>query len=464
MYDETLVPLAEAHRELRPTYPGPGLVEHDAEALLESIVEASAAALRAAAVDRVDAVGLSNQGETTVAWDAKTGKPLAPAIVWQDRRTEAILYELRASGGAETIEARSRLPLDPYFSAPKMAWLLRQQPVQQAARQGRLRLGTTDAFFRARLAGHAATDPATASRTQLLDLERLDWDEELCAAFGVPLESLPPIEPTAAALGELEGRPFTAAIVDQQAALAGQACFTPGQAKCTYGTGCFLLSNAGETAPTGGGGLLPTVAWTLAGRTSYALDGGVLAAGSALTWLVSVGLLRSAQDADAVAGSVADAGGVHFLPALQGLGAPWWRSNARGTFAGISGATQPGHLVRSVLEALAFRVRDIVEAGERLGIGRLRALRVDGGLTASAALMQAQADILGIPIERAINPELTALGVAALAGIGAGVLAGPEAVAACLPEPETIEPRWPDDRREEAYARWRVFLEQAAEL
>lgn len=459
-YDERLKPLGRAHRDLRPRLPGPGLVEHDGTLLLESIVETSAEALRAARNAHADAVGLANQGETTLAWDAGTGIPLSPAIAWLDERTQPLLDEFRQDGRAALVERLSRLPLDTYFSASKMTWLLQQDEVASARANGRLRLGTTDAFFRERLCGRAATDAATASRTQLLDLERVAWSAELCEAFSVPVEALPPIEPTTGSLGYLQSGPLTGALVDQQAALAGHACFALGEAKCTFGTGCFLLTNAGELLPSGSSGLLPTIAWTVDRTTTYALDGGVLTAGSALDWLVAIGLLRSPQEADAVAGSVPDAAGVMFVPALSGLGAPWWRREARASFTGISAVTDTGHLVRAVLEGIALRVRDIVEAGSAAGVPPLAVLRVDGGLSSSDLLMQTQADVLGVPVERARDRESTARGAAALAGLGAGILAEPEELVTLLPEPERFEPRWADERRAETYARWRLLLER----
>ena len=470
VYDERLRPLADAYREIRQHYPRPGWVEHDPDELVDSVVATVADALAAAGSPEVTAVGLANQGETTVAWDAHTRRPLARAIVWQDRRTEQILAGLRERGLAEEIERRSGLPLDPYFSSSKMTWLLEQAPVREAAAAGGLRLGTSDAYLRDRLCGDHATDPATASRTQLLDLAAVRWDERLAGAFSVPLDALPAIRPTVGDLGQLHAEPWPrslplrGAIVDQQAALAGHGCFERGSAKCTYGTGCFLLTNAGPELPPGGHGLLPTVAWSLGERTSYAVDGGVLAAGTCVNWLVAVGLLDSPREADALARAVDSSGGVRFLPALSGLGAPWWRSEARGVFAGITAGTERGQLVRAVLEGIAFRVRDIVEAGARLSGERPADLRVDGGLTASRVLMQTQADVLGIPLLRARDAELTALGAAALAGMGAGTIAGPDELEALLPGPEVIEPAHDDAWRTDAYAAWLAFLEGAAEL
>ena len=461
VYDETLVPLADAYVACAPATPHAGHVEHDPAALLAAVERTAREALAKVGATRADAVGLANQGETTVAWDARSGVALAPALVWQDRRTEPVLQALRASGAAELVERRSGLPLDPYFSSSKMRWLLHEPTVTAARAAGRLRLATSDAYLRERLTGRYATDPATASRTQLLDMITVRWDPELCAAFGVPASVLPPVEATCGALGDTAFGPLTAAVTDQQAALAGHGCFAEGEAKCTYGTGCFLLTNAGTAMPPGGSGLLPTIAWQLGGKTTYATDGGVLSASSALAWLATLGVLGAAQDADAIAATVPDCDGVRFLPALGGLGAPWWRSGSRAVFAGMTAATRPGQLVRAVLEAIAFRVRDIVEADPG---APLAALRVDGGLSSSRVLMQLQADILGIPLERSQAPESTALGAAALAGIGAGVLPDGDAVRALLRAPEIIEPRWSADRRDGAYDEWRTFLERASEL
>jgi glycerol kinase len=432
--------------------------------LLDSVVAVAAAAVGRAGVSRVDAVGLANQGETTVAWDARSGEPLAPAIVWQDRRTEAFLADLAAGGSGAEIERASRLPLDPYFSAAKIAWLLQQPPVAAAAAAGRLRIGTTDAFFRARLTGRFETEPATASRTQLLDLEALAWHPDLCRAFGVDRATLPTIVATAAELGDTAVGPLRAAIVDQQAALAGQGCFEKGEAKCTYGTGCFLLVNTGSALPRSTGGLLPTVAWTLADETAFALDGGVLSAGTVVDWLASIGLLPAPEELDRLAASVADSGGVRLLPALAGMGAPWWRGSARGVLAGLGTGTEGGHIARAALEGIAFAVRDLVEAAAAATGTALPRLRVDGGLARSRALLQAQADVLGIPLLLARHRESTALGVAALAGLSLGVFAAPEEVVSLLPDPERIEPVWSEDRRQEAYANWRQFAERAIEI
>ena len=463
VYDDALTPLADAYRACPPTVPHPGHVEHDAERLLEHVRQTAREALAKVGATRADAVGLANQGETAVAWDHGSGRPLAPAIVWQDRRTEPLLDALRRGGAAAGVERDSRLPLDPYFTSSKLQWLLAQPGVRAARERGTLRLGTSDAFRRARMTGEHATDPATASRTQLLDLHAVSWHPGLCDAFGVPVELLPAITPTCGPHGETDAGPLWAAVTDQQAALAGNGCFAPGEAKCTYGTGCFLLTNTGAACGDSSGGLLPTIAWQLDGVTTYATDGGVLSAASCLDWLVEIGVLSSARQADAVAGTVADAGGVCFLPALAGLGAPWWRSGSRGVFAGLSGATRPGHLVRAVLDALAFRVCDIVEAGRRSGVA-LDHLRADGGLTASAVLMQRQADVLGVPVHRAPDPELTALGAAALAGLGAGIIASTDAVVSRLAAPEVFTPRWTQDHRAASYAEWLAFLERSAAL
>lgn len=464
VYDGDLVAQAEAYQPLRPSHPRPGHVEHDAVELLESVRGAALEAVRRAGALRVDAVGLANQGETTVAWDSRTGEPYGPAIVWQDRRTAELLAELGRRGRAEEIERASRMPLDPYFSSSKISWLLRRPEIAVAARAARVRIGTTDSFFRDRLAGRFETDPATASRTQLLDLDRVAWHPDLCRAFGVPPEVLPQIVATQGDLGEVGVGPLCAAIVDQQAALAGQGCFAVGEAKCTYGTGCFLLVNAGSSLPTATNGLLPTIAWGGPESVVYALDGGVLSVGTAVDWLASIGLLSRPAELDAVASSVEDSAGLRFLPALAGAGAPWWRGSARGVLAGIGTGAEAGHIARATLEGVAFRVRDIVESATAATREPLRSLRVDGGLAQSRVLMQAQADVLGIPMELAGQREATALGAAALAGVSIGAFSGLEEVARLLPSPEVVAPTWSEDRRELAYADWKSFIRAALDI
>ncbi len=468
---EGLREVADAYQKVQTSRPREGWVEQDPEALLASVVETVSEVAETVGWSQIAAVGLANQGETTVAWNAGAEQPLAPAIVWQDRRTEPLLDELREADLAERILERSGLPLDPYFSSSKMTWLLRHHDaVQTAADGGTLQLGTSDAYLRARLSGQSQTDPATASRTQLLDLDTLTWDDWLADTFGIEPARLPEVVPTAGQLGELKhpdwprALPLRAAIVDQQAALAGHGCFSAGQSKCTYGTGCFMLVNVGDTIPATDGRLLPTVAWTLNSHTDYALDGGVFTASAALDWLVDIGILDRAQDADEVAATVEDSGSVQFLPALAGLGAPWWRASAQGVIAGITGATRPGHIVRALLDGIAHRVCDIVEAVNAVSAEPLDRLRVDGGLTASRTLMQTQADLLGMPVDRSPAAEVTAFGAAGLAALGAGLIDDVAELRSLIPEPDVFTPRVDEDTRRGKREDWRGFLEEASQL
>jgi glycerol kinase len=448
-------------------HPRPGWDEKDAEAVVASVAETLADVVAQVGAERVTAVGLDNEGETVVAWDARTLRPLAPAVVWSCRRSEPMVRELRAAGVGGRVEALAGTPLDPYFSSTKIAWLLREsEAVRTAAAAGRARFGTLDAYVCARLGDGARTEPSTAARTQLQELRRPGgWSDELAAVFGVDAATLPPIGPSAGDLGSLRvegvGRPLPlrALLVDQTAALAGHGAVAAGAAKATYGTGIFLLAHAGGEPPALAHGLLPTLAWEIGGAAAYALDGGVFSAGSALDWLVSLGLVESPAGSEALAASVPDAGGVRFLPALTGLAAPWWRTDARAVWSGMTAHTTPAHLVRAVLEALAFRVRDIVEALRAAGTAPA-VLRADGGMTANRWLMQRQADVLGIPVRIAATAEATALGAAAAAGVGAGCwsLADLERLGVTG---ETIEPSPESEgRRDAEHAEWRAFVER----
>jgi glycerol kinase len=396
-------------------------VEADPEELLESVLAAGADALAAAGA-RADAVALANQGETVLAWDRTSGAPLSPAIVWQDRRA-AVVCE-RLAGRAAELSAITGLPLDPYFAAPKMTWLRENLTADGA-------ITTTDTWLLHRLTGQYVTDAATASRTMLLDLDRVAWSEAACAAFGIEAASLPAVADCAGIAGETPafGRPVPVAgiAVDQQAALLAQGCLAAGDAKCTYGTGAFLLVTTGAVAARSGAGLSASVAWRLGGAdpmTTYCLDGQVYTAGSALRWLAGLGVLGAASDLDAVGETVPDAGGVVFVPALAGLGAPYWAPGARGLLSGLHLGTERGHLARAVAEGIAASVALLASAARAdLGGGQLTSLRVDGGLTRSRLLMQAQADLLQRPVLLCRSPDATALGVAALARLGLGAAA-----------------------------------------
>lgn len=472
-YDLALRAVATARRPVETRHPRPGWVEQDPEQILASVVESVGEVLAAVGPDRIAAVGLDNQGETVVAWDAESGCQLAPAISWQCDRSREIVERLRAAGREQSVRATTGLPLHPYFSAGKMTWLLENVPeVGRARAEGRLRLGTVDAWLTARLGDEPLTDPSTASRTQLFDLRRLAWADELLSLFDVPAAALPRVVASAGRHGTLRHPtwgpaelPLTALACDQQAALAGHGAFEAGRIKATYGTGVFVLATAGSAPPQPGERLLSTVAWQMAdGATTYALDGGVFTAGTALGWLAGeLNLFADVAASEALARGVPDDGGVRFLPALAGLGAPWWRTEARGVIAGISGATRRGHIARAALDGIAHRVCDVVEAMADTSGRQPEALRVDGGLTGNGYLLQRQADLLGIPVDVASAAESTALGIAGLAGIGAGLI-GPEVITAANPVAARMDPRPGDRQRQTERAGWRAFVLRAAEL
>jgi glycerol kinase len=419
-FDLRLQPLAESYQPATVRHPQPGWIEKDATETVAT-VERALAELAGQLSGEIAAVGLDNEGETVVAWDAETLQPLAPAVVWGCRRSQPVVERLAAAGHGPRIEQLSGLPLDPYFSATKMRWLVEHdRAVAAAADRGGLRMGTLDAYLCARLGEGARTEPSTAGRTQLQALATPGvWNPELLALHGVRAEWLPPIGASSGELGTLAGRPLRALLVDQTASLAGHGCLLPGMTKATYGTGIFLLQQAGPAPPAEANGLIPIVAWQLGDAPAYAVDGGVFSAGTVITWLrEGLDAFADAGESEALARRVPDTGGVRFLPALAGMGAPWWRPDARAVIAGITAATTRAEIVRAALDALCFRVRDIVDRLPQ----RPAVLRVDGGLTANGYLLQRQADVLGIPVEVAEQPETTALGAAAVAGIGAGLL------------------------------------------
>ncbi|MFF1957458.1 FGGY family carbohydrate kinase [Streptomyces sp. NPDC058220] len=395
-----------------PRYGSGGLVEVDPAVLLSSVLDAGRQAL-ADAAEPVAAVGLANQGETVLAWDPGTGAPLTDAIVWQDRRAEPICVELAPY--QEQLTQLTGLPLDPYFAAPKMAWIRRR-----LTREGAVT--TSDSWLIHQLTGAFVTDAATAGRTQLLDLDRVDWSPAALDIFGLSDEALPRIVDAAGPVGTTtafgDEIPLTGLLVDQQAALLAQNVTEPGTAKCTYGTGAFLLAQTGDRPRRGTTGLVSCVAWRLGGRTSYCLDGQVYTAASAVRWLTDLGVISGAADLDPVGLSVPDSGGVTFVPALAGLAAPWWRGDLRGSVTGLGLDTGAGHLVRALCEGIAAQVVELADAvATDLGTP-LTCLRVDGGLTRSALLMQTQADLLQRPVEVSALPDVTALGVGALARLG----------------------------------------------
>jgi glycerol kinase len=431
---------------------GPDGVEADPEELFQSVIGAGQQALAAARAP-AGAVALANQGETVLAWDRTTGRPLTPAIVWQDRRSAGVCERLEDR--ADELAQITGLPLDPYFAAPKMTWL-RENLTGDGV------VTTTDTWLLARLGGGYVTDAATASRTLLLDLDAADWSPRACAAFGVDPGELPAVADCAAVTGQTSAfgpaLPVAGLAVDQQAALLAERCFAAGQAKCTYGTGAFLLATTGPAAVRSARGLSASVAWRLAGTPTYCLDGQVYTAGAAVRWLTEIGLLADPGEIDEIGGSVPDSGGATFLPVLAGLGAPHWRPAARGAFLGLGLGTTRAHLVRAAIDGLAASVTLLAGtvAGD-LG-GPLTVLRADGGLTRSRLLMQAQADLLQAPVEISRVPDATALGVAALARIGTGQAAGLEQAVGPADVQEVIEPRISADEAAERMAGFEAAL------
>ncbi|MEE1754744.1 FGGY family carbohydrate kinase [Streptomyces sp. SP18CS02] len=433
---------------VRPRHLPGGRVEADPGELLGSVLLAGRAAL-AEAGEPVAAVGLANQGETVLAWDPRTGTPLTDAIVWQDRRSEELCTELAPH--AEALREWTGLPLDPYFAAPKMAWIRRH-----LTREGVVT--TSDAWLVNQLTGAFVTDAATAGRTQLLDLDGVNWSPEALDVYGLADERLPRVVDVAGEVGTTGafGRavPLTGLIVDQQAALLAQDVTEPGGAKCTYGTGAFLLAQTGSRPRRGRSGLVSCVAWRLGGRTSYCLDGQVYTAASAVRWLTDLGVISGASDLDPVGTSVPDTGGVTFVPALAGLAAPWWRGDLRGSVTGLGLDTTAGHLVRALCEGIAAQVVELADAAAADLGTPLTSLRVDGGLTRSALLMQTQADLLQLPVEVSALPDVTALGVGALARIGLDPRLSPKEAVPVWTPAAVYEPRVP---AAEAATRMGVF-------
>jgi glycerol kinase len=470
-------PVASAYREHRQIFPRPGWVEHDPAEILERVIEVCAEAVRAVAPARILAVGITNQRETVVAWDAVTGRPAHNAIVWQDVRTADACEEAIERGWSNEVRARTGLPISTYFSATKMRWLLENvADVAALAESGRLRLGTIDAWLIWNLTGGPGggahvTDPTNASRTLLCRLSDLAWDETLLDLFGVPVEALPEIRPSIARepYGWTDaGGPFGARIPvagdlgDQQAALAGQACFAPGEAKNTYGTGSFLLELVGDAPMPSSCGLLSTAACSADGERSFALEGPVAITGAAVQWLRDgLGLIGTAAETEAIARTVPDSAGVYFVPAFGGLFAPHWDMSARGAIVGLTHHATRAHLVRATLEAICFQCREVADAMARDSGRPLAALRVDGGATANDLLMQMQADVLGVPIVRPAVRETTSLGAAFAAGLAVGAFGSKEDLRRLCRADRTFEPEWSEDRREAAFRGWRRAVDRA---
>ncbi|MCT2088819.1 glycerol kinase GlpK [Micrococcus terreus] len=466
--------VATAQREHRQHFPRPGWVEHDPAEIWENTRELTGLALTRARLRPADvaAVGITNQRETTVLWDADTGRPVHRAIVWQDTRTDSMMNRLRADGHEDAVREKTGLPLASYFAAGKIAWTLEHVPeAAELAANGRLRAGTMDTWLLWNLTGGPdggvhATDVTNASRTLLMDLTTLDWDSDLAAVFGIDPElaaaMLPRIHPSVGELGtisgpmSLAGIPVCGILGDQQAATFGQAAFSPGDVKNTYGTGCFLLQNTGTTTETSSHGLVTTVAYQVEDQPAhYALEGSVAVAGSLVQWLRdNLGLIRTSEEVEALTGSVEDNGGVYFVPAFSGLYAPHWRPDARGLIAGLTGYATAGHLARAAVEATAYQTRDVLEAVVADTGQRPEELRVDGGMTVNDDLMQFQADILGVPVVRPLQTETTAAGAAHAAGLSAGLWSGLDELAGLWQEDRRWEPGMDAARRDDLLEQW----------
>jgi glycerol kinase len=464
-----------ATREFHQHFPKPGLVEHDADEIWQSVLDAVKGALDAAGVggDRIAAIGITNQRETTLVWERATGKPIHKAIVWQDRRTAPRCAELKAAGHEPAVKATTGLVIDPYFSGTKVAWLLDHvEGARARAENGELAFGTIDSFLVWRLSGAAkvhATDVTNASRTLLMSLAKLDWDDAMLKLFGVPRAVLPKIVGSAERVAATEGFPHLpdgvpiAGIAgDQQAALFGQACFGVGDAKCTYGTGAFVLVNIGQKPLASRFGLLTTVAWKAGGQVAFALEGSAFIAGAAVQWLRDgLGIVKSASEIEALARSVPTSGGVSFVPALAGLGAPYWDPDARGIICGLTRGSTAAHLARATLEGIALEVGDLLTAmADDLG-KPLSKMRVDGGAAANDLLIQFQADVSETIIERPAELESTARGAAMLAGVGVGLFASVAEAAGMSKVDRSFAVEMPASEREALKLQWADAIERA---
>ncbi len=464
--------VASASQEFTQHYPQPGRVEHDANELWESQLATARTALRKAGLTGRDiaALGITNQRETTVVWDRKSGKPVAPAIVWQDRRTAPLCNELKAQGLEATVKEKTGLVIDPYFSATKLQWLLEHTPgLRKRAEAGELAFGTVDSWLLYQLTGKQRhlTDVTNASRTMLFNLHTLNWDDELLRLLDIPRALLPNVRPSAGHFATCDDGLLGASIPicgvagDQQAALFGQACFEAGMAKNTYGTGSFVVMNTGEQAVLGEG-VLTTLAWQLEGEApQYALEASIFITGAAVQWLRDgLGVIKTSAEIEALAASVPDNGGVYFVPALTGLGAPHWDPHARGTIVGLTRGSTRAHLARAALEAMAYQTRDGIEAMEALSGTPLKELRVDGGASVNDLLMQFQADVLQRPVLRPRVTETTALGAAFLAAVGSGH-ASPNVLADTWALERRFEPSMSASESARYYWHWQRALARA---
>jgi glycerol kinase len=468
VFDATLKPVASAQEEFTQHFPRSGWVEHDPKDIWSTVAATSRAAVERAGIDiaSVAAIGITNQRETTLVWDRRTGEPVANAIVWQDRRTAAHCNELKARGAEPGVTDKTGLLLDPYFSATKLRWILENvDGARTRAEAGELLFGTVDTYLIWKLTGGAvhATDATNASRTMLYDIVEGAWSEELCALFDVPMSMLPEVRDCNADFGvtraDLFGReiPILGVAGDQQAATLGQACFRPGMMKSTYGTGCFALLNTGDQVVRSQNRMLTTVAYQLDGRTTYALEGAIFIAGAVVQWLRDgLKIIREAKETQPLADTADPAQEVILVPAFTGLGAPWWEADCRGAIYGLTRATGPAELARAALESVGYQTRDLLEAmrADWAAQGGDTVLRVDGGMTASDWAMQFLSDILGAPVDRPQVLETTAKGVAWLAGWRAGICPGPEDFGESWALDRRFEPAMAAADRDARYARW----------
>jgi glycerol kinase len=477
VFDQSGSNMASAQFEFEQYYPRPGWVEHDPLDIYESMLKSTSAAL--SRIDRRDgiaAVGITNQRETTIVWERDSGRPVYNAVVWQCRRTADMCENLREAGLEDYITEKTGLLVDAYFSATKLKWILDNIPGARArAKRGELLFGTIDTWLIWKLTGGRAhvTDYTNASRTMLFDIGALKWDETLCDALDIPMQMLPEPMPSSCLYGKiaggikglerLEGVPITGAAGDQQSALFGQACFDAGQAKNTYGTGCFLLMNTGCAPVRSRSRLITTIAWGLeTGKAEYALEGSIFNAGSVINWMRDqLGMITSAPEIDVLAESVPDTGGVYFVPAFTGLGAPYWDMYARGTMVGLTRGTTRAHIARAVLESIAYQTKDLIGAMERDSGVRLTELRVDGGAAVSNILMQFQSDMLGARIDRPASVETTALGAAYLAGLCVGYWKDKAEIASKRRSARIFEPSMDEITRGKLYNDWKRAVERA---
>jgi glycerol kinase len=457
-------------REHHQFFPRPGWVEHDPAEIWHNVQAVVRGALNRAGLSRADlaAIGITNQRETTLLWEAESGEPVHPAIVWQDTRTDEMIRLLGADAGPDRFRDRCGLPLATYFSAPKVLWLLENVPgLRSRAEAGEIRFGTMDTWLIERLTGRHITDVTNASRTMLMNIETLNWDDELLSAFGIPRVMLPEILPSSYVYGEardgLVGIPVASALGDQQAALFGQACFSPGEAKCTYGTGSFLLLHTGDQPVRSERGLLTTLAYQLEDQPpAYALEGSIAVTGALVQWLRdNLGLIGSAAEVNDLAATVEDNGGCYIVPAFSGLFAPHWRTDARGVIAGLTGYVTKGHLARASLEATAWQVHDIFDAMRAESTVMLENLRVDGGMTASTLLMQMQSDILNVPVVRPTVTETTCLGAAYAAGLAVGFWPDLQSLRVKWCEGRRWEPQMTEEARNQEQRMWLKAVERS---